>query len=99
MGRTGRRSGTTRNCLFLTTDNEELLTALAISLLWREGIVEPVLPPLLPPHIYAQQVMALTLQEGGITRPDWDTWLADAAACVPPEVRDAVLRHMLSVGS
>jgi ATP-dependent Lhr-like helicase len=60
--------------------------------------VEPVLPPLLPAHIYAQQVMALTLQEGGITRPDLETWLADAAACVSAEVRDAVLRHMLSVG-
>src|SRR5208282_2520153 len=34
MGRTGRRSGTTRNCLFLTTDNGELLAALAITLLW-----------------------------------------------------------------
>jgi ATP-dependent Lhr-like helicase len=97
MGRTGRRSGTTRNCLFLTTDNEELLAALAIVLLWRDGIVEPVLPPLLPAHIYAQQVMALTLQEGGITRPDLNAWLADAAACVPIEVRDAVLRHMLAV--
>ena len=98
MGRTGRRSGTRRNCLFLTTDNQELLAALAITLLWRDGVVEPVLPPLLPAHIYAQQVMALTLQEGGVTRPDLETWLADAAACEPAEVRDAVLRHMLSVG-
>ena len=60
--------------------------------------LEPVLPPLLPAHIYAQQVMALTLQEGGITRPDLEAWLADVAACVPAEVRDAVLHHMLSVG-
>lgn len=98
MGRTGRRSGTTRNCLFLTTDNEELLAALAITLLWRDGVVEPVLPPLLPAHIYAQQIMALALQEGGITRPDVNVWLADAAACVPVEVRDAVIRHMLATG-
>ena len=40
MGRTGRRFGTTRNCLFLTTNNEELLAALAIILLWRDGVVE-----------------------------------------------------------
>jgi ATP-dependent Lhr-like helicase len=98
MGRTGRRSGTTRNCLFLTTDNEELLAALAITLLWRDGVIEPVLPPLMPAHIYAQQVMALTLQEGGITRPDLNTWLADVAVCVPVEVREAVLWHMLAVG-
>ena len=98
MGRTGRRFGITRNCLFLTTNNEELLAALAIILLWRDGVVEPVLPPLLPAHIYAQQAMALTLQERGITRPDLEAWLADVAACVPAEVRDAVLHHMLSVG-
>ena len=98
MGRTGRRSGTTRNCLFLTTNNEELLAALAITLLWRDGVVDPVVPPSLPAHIYAQQVMALILQESGITRPDLDSWLADAAVCVPVEVRAAVILHMLGVG-
>ena len=98
MGRSGRRPGTTRNFLFLTTDDEELLAALAITLLWRDGVLEPVLPPLLPAHIYAQQVMALTLQENGIARSDLDTWLADAAECVPADMRDAVLHHMLSVG-
>ncbi len=95
MGRTGRRLGTVRNCLFLATDDEELLTALAITTLWREGQVESVVAPGLPAHIYAQQVMALALQQGGITRPDLDAWLGDAADSVPPEVRAAVLRHML----
>ena len=98
MGRTGRRSGTTRNCLFLTTNDEELLAVLAITSLWREGIIEPVMAPALPAHIYAQQVMALALQEGGITRPDLDAWLVDAMEVVPREVRVEVVRHMLSTG-
>jgi ATP-dependent Lhr-like helicase len=98
MGRTGRRPGTPRNCLFLATDDAELLAALAITSLWREGTIEPVIPPALPAHIFAQQVMALALQEGGITRPDIDIWLGDTAESVPVDVRDAVLRHMLAVG-
>lgn len=97
MGRTGRRSGTTRNCLFLATNDAELLAALAITLLWSEGVVEPVTAPALPAHIYAQQVMALALQEGGITRPDLIAWLGDAADSVPVDVREAVLRHMFAM--
>jgi ATP-dependent Lhr-like helicase len=83
MGRTGRRTGAQRNCLFLATDDEELLTALAIATLWREGEADPVTPPARPAHIYAQQVMALALQLGGIARPDLDTWLGAVAAEVP----------------
>lgn len=97
MGRTGRRPGTTRNCLFLAITDEEFLADLAIVLLWREGMIEPLTPPALPAHIYAQQVMALTLQEGGITRPEIDAWLADASDAVPPDVRQAVIRHMLAI--
>jgi ATP-dependent Lhr-like helicase len=98
MGRTGRRTGAQRNCLFLATDDEELLTALAIATLWREGVVDPVTPPARPAHIYAQQVMALALQLGGVARPDLDTWLGAVAAEVPEADRVAVVRHMLEVG-
>jgi ATP-dependent Lhr-like helicase len=95
MGRTGRRIGASRNCLFLATDDEELLTVLAIATLWREGVVEPVTPPAKPAHIYAQQVMALALQLGGVARPDLDIWLSAVAAEVPEADRVAVVRHML----
>ena len=98
MGRTGRRPGTSRNFLFLTTDDDEFLAALGIATLWREGFVDPVMPPALPAHIYAQQVMALVLQEGGIARSDLVGWLSDAADAVPREVRYAVLAHMLVAG-
>jgi ATP-dependent Lhr-like helicase len=44
MGRTGRRAGAGRNCLFLATDDAELLLALGIAKLWRAGSVEPPVP-------------------------------------------------------
>lgn len=98
MGRTGRRSGTTRNCLFLATDEKELLICLALVTLWREGSVEPVRAPPQPSHIFAQQVMALVLQEQGLGRADIGRWLGEALDAVPIEERQAVLDHMLTQG-
>lgn len=45
IGRTGRRAGTVRNCLFLTTRKDTLLQAAGLLLLWSRGWVEPVKPP------------------------------------------------------
>ena len=75
IGRTGRRPGTARNCLFLITREEAFLPAVALLLLWSEGFVEPIEPPPLPIHLFAQQLMGLALQESGITAADWPTWL------------------------
>ncbi|MDX8483145.1 DEAD/DEAH box helicase [Mesorhizobium sp. VK24D] len=98
MGRTGRRSGSTRNCLFLATDDEELLTCLALTTLWREGLVEKVVPPPRPSHLFAQQIMALTLQSSGLARPDIGTWLGKLVDVVPEDERLAILDHMLAFG-
>lgn len=95
MGRTGRRDGATRNCLLLATDDEELLACLAIVALWQQGVVEDVRPPVLPAHIFAQQLMGLVLQLGGITRPDIEGWLGSVADTVPAATRRAILAHML----
>lgn len=75
LGRTGRRMGTTRNCLFLATTENALLRAGALLALWESGFVEPVVPPARPLHLFAQQLMALVLQEGGIGIRDWQVWL------------------------
>jgi ATP-dependent Lhr-like helicase len=80
MGRTGRRPGTTRNCLFLATDDESLLRAAALIELWATGYIEPIVPPSDPYHILAQQVMALCLQERGVGRRDWPGWLRGVPA-------------------
>jgi ATP-dependent Lhr-like helicase len=75
MGRTGRRAGSTSNCLFLATSDEALLRATALVRLWRQGFVEPVDAPPKPYHVLAQQLMALSLQERGIGRSEWFHWL------------------------
>ncbi|GIF37466.1 DEAD/DEAH box helicase [Actinoplanes xinjiangensis] len=74
LGRTGRRAGTTRNCLFLTRDGEALTKAAALLLLWGRGWVEPVVPPPEPRHIIAQQVLALCLQEHRVGDRLWAEW-------------------------
>ncbi|WIM96996.1 DEAD/DEAH box helicase [Actinoplanes oblitus] len=74
LGRTGRRAGTTRNCLFLTRDGEALTEAAALLLLWGRGWVEPVVPPPEPRHIIAQQVLALCLQEHRVGDRLWAEW-------------------------
>ncbi len=66
MGRSGRRAGSRRNCLFLTTTDEAFLLACAITTLWREKYVEPIKPPPLPWHMVAQQMMALVLEYPGL---------------------------------
>ncbi|MGW0227905.1 DEAD/DEAH box helicase [Actinopolymorpha singaporensis] len=95
MGRTGRRPGTTRNTLFLTTRQESLWQAASILLLWDRGYVEPVRPPVLPLHIVAQQILGLMLQERQVVHHDLWAWL-DGLADVPGA--DKVLAHLVAEG-
>lgn len=73
-GRTGRRRGFTRTCLFLTVDEGGLIGAAALLLLWSRGWVEPVTAPPEPRHIVAQQVLALCLQEHRVADRLWQEW-------------------------
>lgn len=77
LGRSGRRADTTRNALVLATDDDALLRAAAVLLRWAEGYVEPITAPPLPLHLVAQQLLALTIQEGGVGRSIWTEWLGD----------------------
>ena len=74
LGRTGRRPGSTRNALFLTTTDDGLLQAAGLLLLWSRGYVEPVTAPPSPRHIAAQQIFALCLQEHRIGSNVWSEW-------------------------
>jgi ATP-dependent Lhr-like helicase len=100
MGRTGRRTDSKSNCLFLATTPESLLQAAGVITLWRQGYVEPVEPPPKPFHILAQQLMALALQRRGITRHDWVPHLATFLASSKTTQADgiAILDHMLRAG-
>jgi ATP-dependent Lhr-like helicase len=97
IGRTGRRAGTVRNCLFLATTEMELLTALALIRLLGEGWVEPLTPPALPVPLAAQQLLARVLAAGRIGRSEWPGSFAPvaAAAGLDDELLNAVLQQML----
>jgi ATP-dependent helicase Lhr and Lhr-like helicase len=100
LGRSGRRRGRSRNCLFLTTSAEAFLRAAALLHLWKKGYVEPIMPPPLPYHILAQQLMALALQEGGIGHVTWRVWIGGmpAFARMSDEEIDAIIQHMVDRG-
>jgi ATP-dependent Lhr-like helicase len=97
MGRTGRREGSGRNCLFLATREEALIQAAGLIELWSRGYVEPILPPPEPFHVLAQQIMALILQEGGIGKSLWREWLVRVQAFhrMSNEDSERVIRWML----
>lgn len=77
LGRTGRRPGTRRNMQLLATDDLQLLRGAALTLLWAEGYVEPIVAPPTPLHLAAQQVLALALQEGRVGTSSWQDWLGN----------------------
>jgi ATP-dependent helicase Lhr and Lhr-like helicase len=97
MGRTGRRPGSTRNCLLLATSDDSLVRAAGLIDLWSAGYIEDVVPPPLPYHILAQQLMALTLQEKGIGRAEIWEWIGSVAAfrAMRPDRREQVVQWML----
>lgn len=64
LGRTGRRSGSRRNMLFIATRDEGLLESLAIVQLFRRGYVEPVSSPPSPYHLVVQQLFAMLFEHG-----------------------------------
>lgn len=66
MGRTGRRSGAMRNCLFLTTNDDAFMLALGVTQKWSEAWVEAAVPPAEPWSILAQQALVLVLERGEI---------------------------------
>ncbi|MDX2644329.1 DEAD/DEAH box helicase [Streptomyces sp. PA03-1a] len=96
IGRTGRRDGTTRNCLFLATRKDSLLQAAGLLLLWGRGWVEPVTAPPEPRHLVAQQLLAATLQQHKLGDQLWPSQWNGLA----PFDRSAVpiLRYLVDEG-
>ncbi len=71
IGRTGRRAGSSRNCLFLATREDTLLQAAGLLTLWSRGWVEPITPPPSPRHLVAQQLLAVILQQHQLGDQVW----------------------------
>ncbi len=78
LGRTGRRANTRANCTFFCLSPESLLQAVALLRLAQSGWVEDVKPAAHAMHVLAHQVMALILQEGGISRHKLLPWVEAA---------------------
>jgi ATP-dependent Lhr-like helicase len=80
LGRTGRREGTSPNCTFVCQTPETLLQAVALLRLAEAGWVEDMRPATHAMHVLAHQMMALVLQEGGISRHRVLSWIQPAFA-------------------
>lgn len=91
MGRTGRRPGSSRNCLFLTTNDSAFLLALGIAQRWSETWVEAAIPPEKPWPIVAQQAMAATLERGELPTHELTNLLSGSF----PELDEAEISHLV----
>lgn len=97
IGRTGRRPGTTRNCLFLATSEDALLQATGLVHLWEQGFVEPIVAPRAPYHLFVQQILALTLQTKGLRLEAWREWIGTLPcfASLPVDRVSLVIQHLV----
>lgn len=98
MGRTGRRQGGRRNCLFLATSSTALLNALGICRLWTQRWVEPAVPPPLPWNVVAQQALLMLLERPGLPLHELLGSLSAAFPELPPTDIDELVSHLLEQG-
>ena len=100
IGRTGRRSGSLRNCLFLATTENGLLRAAALLKLWDKAYVEPIQPPCIPHHLFGQQLLANALQHGGVTEEMWIGMVGESPVFGDLSIETArrIVNHMLERG-
>jgi ATP-dependent Lhr-like helicase len=98
LGRSGRRAGKSRNCLFLCTTEDALLQGAALLELWANGYVEPITPPPRPYHILAQQALAICLQMGGLAKDELLKRLRDLPVSRGIDDGDVelILQHLLA---
>ncbi|MEN3284731.1 MAG: ATP-dependent helicase Lhr and Lhr-like helicase [Solirubrobacteraceae bacterium] len=97
IGRTGRRAGSGRNCLFLATSDAELLQAFALVSLIGDGWVEPLVPPARPVHLVGQQLLARVLSEARVGRSTWPGSLLAVTETgdLSAPALEAVMTHMV----
>jgi ATP-dependent Lhr-like helicase len=98
LGRTGRRANTRANCTFFCLSAESLLQSVALLRLAEAGWVEDVKPAAHAMHVLAHQVMALILQEGGLSRHKLMPWVEAAYpfSSVRPERVQELIDTMLA---
>jgi ATP-dependent Lhr-like helicase len=98
MGRSGRRSGSRRSCLFLAISDQGFLQALGVTELWSRGWVEAVQAPALPWNVLAQQALLQTLEIGLVPSFELAQRLAASFPELPADGIKATLTHLLELG-
>lgn len=98
MGRSGRRAGSRRNCLFLATTDSALLNALGIVNLWSRGWVEAAVPPPEPWNVVAQQALLMVLEAGRTTAQDLVDGLGRSFPELPIDGVRLVVDHLAEAG-
>ncbi len=98
MGRTGRRTGSRRNCLFLTTTDDAFLQALGVTQKWSECWVEAAMPPPEPWHIVAQQMMVSMLERGQRPRHELHALMAGAFPELPVADIGVMVTNLVDTG-
>jgi ATP-dependent Lhr-like helicase len=98
MGRTGRRSGGLRNCLFLTTNQDAFMLALGVTHLWSRTWVEAARPPEEPWPIVGQQILVATLERGEWPASEVVTMLERCFPELPADGFNAMVKHMIEQG-
>lgn len=98
MGRTGRRAGSLRNCLFLTTNQDAFLLALGVTHLWSQAWVEATRPPDEPWPIVGQQILVATLERGEWPVSEVLSLLARCFSELPVEDFRSIVDHMVQQG-
>lgn len=95
MGRTGRRAGGRRNCLFLTTSDSGFLLSTGVTQKWSEAWVEAAVPPPRPWHIAAQQALAFALERGEFPSSELVRLLCAAFPELATDGIDALVQHLI----
>jgi ATP-dependent Lhr-like helicase len=98
MGRSGRRDGSRRNCIFLATADSALLSALGIVNLWSKGWVEAAVTPPEPWNVVAQQAMLMVLEAGRTTTHDLVDSLRRSFPELPLDDVRVVVDHLVDKG-
>ena len=99
MGRTGRRDGRNANTTFFCETLAAVMQAVALVELAREGWVESIPPQTRCWPVFVHQLLAFTLEAGGVPRVE--AWrklsrLPDLAGIARAEF-DAVVDHMIAI--
>jgi ATP-dependent Lhr-like helicase len=98
MGRSGRRTGIRRSCLFLCTNEDALLLAMGVCRLWGERWVEAAFPPPEPWAIVAQQMMVAVLERGQWPAHEMLSMLAGAFPELPVDGIAELVDYMTATG-